>query len=277
MDFQTGVVNTSYTTPDFTAALGAYAEQLALYPYLDFGFNLTYPVPADLLLPFGEFATKYELESLIPFMWLFAQGVGNILDVSTIYIMKYLGLSSVADFATGFLSTTAHDNSLLYEAAQEVLDKNVFYNSTVLDLERTADGVSIIVQTPTGIVLVESKRLIVAIQPLLDNLQGFDLSEEEKTLFGQFAGNEYFTGIIRNSGIPDDIQLTNYDPNQPYGVPLAPSLYSLVSSGVPNLHKVTYLSTTTTANGEIAGRILEGLAQVQLANKTDSTPEWAAQ
>ena len=44
-------------------ALAAYAAQLARYPYLDAGFDLPYPVPSDLLLPFGDFVKKDSLES----------------------------------------------------------------------------------------------------------------------------------------------------------------------------------------------------------------------
>lgn len=84
MDYQTGKVVSNYTPSDPTAALGAYAEQLAKYPYVELGFDLPYPVPADLLLPFGDFVTKYNLEDMMGLLFTFAQGLGNLLTQTTV-------------------------------------------------------------------------------------------------------------------------------------------------------------------------------------------------
>ena len=62
-------------------AIGTYLQILETqFPYLDSGFNLPNPVPADLLNSFGDFVTKYGLEAMVPTVFAFAEGLGNILE-----------------------------------------------------------------------------------------------------------------------------------------------------------------------------------------------------
>ena len=60
VDMSTG--KTVEHTPPDQAAIGAamqkYAAEVAKYPGVQGGFNRTYPVPEDLLLPFGQFVEK---------------------------------------------------------------------------------------------------------------------------------------------------------------------------------------------------------------------------
>lgn len=59
-DFSTGRPVPGYIPTDPTPGLIGYAAQLAKYPYLEEGFGgILYPVPHDLLLPFGQFAKSY--------------------------------------------------------------------------------------------------------------------------------------------------------------------------------------------------------------------------
>ena len=80
IDFRTGKEVTNYVPQDPSAALQGYYGQLAQYPYVEKGFGLSYPVPEDLLLPFGTFLKKYSLENMAQFLLTFAQGLGNILE-----------------------------------------------------------------------------------------------------------------------------------------------------------------------------------------------------
>ena len=51
-----------------SAAIGRYAAQLAKYPYLNGTLGeIPDEVPADFLIPFGDFITKYELQDAVPF------------------------------------------------------------------------------------------------------------------------------------------------------------------------------------------------------------------
>jgi hypothetical protein len=64
--------------------LGIYAEQLEKYPYVELGFDLQYPVPDDLLFPFGDFVPKYGLQDLMGLSFGFTQGLGDILKQPTV-------------------------------------------------------------------------------------------------------------------------------------------------------------------------------------------------
>ena len=122
VDFRTGKNITAYVPPDPTAALAAYAAQLVKYPTLDEpGWNVPDPLPADLLISFGEFVKKYHLDGAVPIINSYAQGFGDILSIPTLYIVKYFGLSVLQGSQTGFLTTARQDNSELYEKARAEL------------------------------------------------------------------------------------------------------------------------------------------------------------
>ena len=89
-DFSTGT-SVDFDPPmdqNFATALQGYTAQLQKYPALQAGFNLTYPVAADLLLPFGDFLNKYNLSALIPPIFAYNQGYVPILNISTVYMLK---------------------------------------------------------------------------------------------------------------------------------------------------------------------------------------------
>ena len=64
-----------------------------------------------------------------------------------------------------------------------------------------------------------AKKLVVSVPPLLSNLAGFDLSTTERSLFSQFQNGAYYTSLVRNTGIPDDISITNVGAGTPYNLP----------------------------------------------------------
>jgi len=277
-DFLTGKLDLSLTYPgNISAALEAYAAQVFQYPYLDYGFDLPNPIPTDLLLPFGDFVKKYSLDALVPFAWIFAQGIGNILTLPTLYVMKTFGPNDILDLQTGFLTTALHDNSLLYSSAQAILGDDVLYSSTVLAVERdTQNGVKMVVKTPSsGLIFIESKTLIIAIQPTPDNLSPIDLDDHEQHLFAKFTWTEYFTGILKNTGIPSNTSLVNISPSLPYTIPAPPSIYTVEQTGDPGLLLVTYLSTDiTTSDNSIEDAIISQVKKVDVAGKTTSNPEF---
>ena len=121
-DFRTGQQVIGYTPSNPTAGFGAYGAQLAKYAFLNApGYNLPDPVPEDLLIPFGDFIKKYNIESAVFIINQYAQGFGNLLDVPSLYVLKYFGAGVLAGFQNGFLATVRGDNSELYEKAGKEL------------------------------------------------------------------------------------------------------------------------------------------------------------
>lgn len=119
VDSATGKNVTDYVPQDPRAAFAAYAAQLAKYPFLDKpGWDLPDPMPEELLIPFGDFVKKYQLDAVVFTIFQYAQGFGDILCIPTLYILKYFGQSVLEGAQRGFLTTARHNNGELYEKAR---------------------------------------------------------------------------------------------------------------------------------------------------------------
>lgn len=280
VDFRTGALVPGFTPSDPTAALGAYAAQIAQYPYLEAGFDLPDPVPADLLLPFGDFVTKYNLAAAVGTISSFNQGIGDLLTTPTIYVIKLFGLSIIQGIQTGFLATERHDNSEVYQKAQALLSAaNVLLlSSHVTATQRDSnDGYArLLVSTPSGPKLVKAKKIMLTIPPTIQNLAHFDLDNTERSLFSQFSTSGYYTALIRNTGIPDNVIVENTGAHTLYNLPALPGIYGINPTGIPGLHNVLYGSPTSLPSDQVKRDIIEGLHRLKKAGTLPTTtPEFA--
>lgn len=80
-------------------AIIAFEEIEGKYSFLANGFDLPSPVPADLLLPFGDFMKKYSLEAIAHYMKDTAQGFGDLLAQPTLYLMIISQRLHLTDFS----------------------------------------------------------------------------------------------------------------------------------------------------------------------------------
>ena len=168
-DFSTGLPATP-KRGDLLGAWNAFQVQVAKYPSLFYSLDdVPFPVPADLLLPFGQFITKYELQDAVPYLSLYGEGWGNFVTLPTLLAIKYFSPdffspASLSGHGPGALA--AKDNSLIYGNATQELGSYALLSSTVISMDRSAaDGVTITVQTPSGKKLIRAKKLISAIPP----------------------------------------------------------------------------------------------------------------
>lgn len=278
VDFTTGKVVAGYAPDNSSAALAGYAAQLEKYPYVEAGFDLPDPVPADLLLPFGDFVKKYNLQSLVGFLFAFAQGLGNFLDQYTLYVFKNFGLGILQDLQIGFLRTARQDNSEIYVKALAELRDNVLLQSHVIATDRSSDdGVKVLVKTPTGPKLILAKKLLITIPPKLNNLRGFDLSSNETALFSQFLNSAYYTALVRHTSIPPNTSLTNIGANTPYNIPPLPAIYSISPTRVPDLFDLKVGSATALSDSQVKSLIRDTVARLRTAGTFNTTtPEFAA-
>ncbi len=279
VDFRTGKVVAGYAPADPSAALAAYGAQLEKYAYVEAGFDLPYPVPEDLLLPFGDFVTKYNLEAAVGLQFEFQQGLGNLLEQYTLYVFKNFGLGVLQALKTGFLTTVRQDNSELYEKALAELGQDVLLQSHVIATDRSGDeGVKVLVQTPQGVKLILANRLIISIPPELNNLAGFDLSTNETSLFAQFLNSAYYTALIRNTNIPPDYRLQNIGSNTSYNLPVLPGVYAIVPTRVLGLYDVKVGSASALSDEQVRALIVDSVLRIGTARtlNTTTTPEFAA-
>lgn len=90
VDFDTGAaIPVVQNTTALGQALMGYGAQVAKYPSISTVWDIPSPIPEDLLLPLGDFLTKYSLQSLAYIAYTYQQGLGNILAATTLYVLRF--------------------------------------------------------------------------------------------------------------------------------------------------------------------------------------------
>jgi beta-cyclopiazonate dehydrogenase len=239
-DFKAGVVIPNATYPDPTTLIGPLTHYLTVlstnFPFLGQGiYDLPDPVPEDLLIPFGQFAAKYNLSDVVPVIATFSQSVGNLLEAATLYVVQHFGAAHILGLASGYMYAPA-GNQAVYNAAAEWLGDRVIYNTKVASTIRNQDGTTTVMLT-NGAAIV-AKKVLVTIPPTLDNLAGFDLDSEEQLLFKQWSEVPYYVGVTTNTGLPDLTNFINIDTSSVGNLPLTPYLWRLETVGVPGYQTV---------------------------------------
>ena len=246
LDFGTGKLvpdsALSSTPKEQAAAFATYVAQVAKYPYLSSGYHLPDPVPPDLLLPFGQFVQKYNLSATLPIISLFCEGFGDLSTVPSLYVIRYIAADFLNYvFTNTFLTTAAHHNSLLYVAAKSLLGPSVFLRSRVISVSRPAQGPAILhVSTPAGVRSFRAKRILVSFPQLLSNFAGWDLDTTEHSLFSRFHATGWYTGLLRNTSLLNNLTLQNTGADTPFNLPALPSVYNIGPSPVSGLFNVKY-------------------------------------
>jgi hypothetical protein len=264
VDFRTGRT-VAYTPPPPTA-LPAYYDLISQFGPIDTVLDLPDPVPTDLVAPFADFVRKYDMGSVVPLVFNYGQGIGNILDLPALYSINTFGQGVVRNILGGsFLTTALHDNSLLYERATAHLGDDVLLDSRVLRVDRSPAGVQVLVATPDGPRLIRAGKLVMTGPPLLRNFAGFDLDAGERSVFGQFISGAYYTGVVRLSGLPDGVSLENAAAGTPYNLPPLPGLYGVSPTGIPGLYNVKYGSPSPLSDAQVRRDIRTEIERVAKA------------
>lgn len=259
------------------AALVEYASLLEQYPYLSNGFDLPSPIPEDLLLPWGEFVDKYNLAALSYTVYLYAEGIGNILDQTTLYVMKYVSLELVhvllgeADAPT-FVASASNGNQELYDQALKQLGSDALLSSVSTAIRRQDDGVSVdVYSNATGqSTTIRAKQLLIAVQPTLSNIQslGLDITVDETSLLKQFHNSYYWNAVVKADGTPSDIGGYYFvDLDAPYAIPALPGLYSFSAvAGTSDLFTAYFASPFYLPDDEVKLAMLSDVTKTLTAN-----------
>jgi hypothetical protein len=267
IDLQTGLP-ANYTAQSPVAAFAAYVAQLAKYPMIENGLNPTYPVPEDLLLPFGDFVEKYSLGAMVQTASSINEGLGGFLSQTALYVLVAFNRELVQNLEAGFITTANHDNSKLYEKALEFLGPtNALLSSEVVATDRTGSFAKILVRGPNGLTLIQAKKIVNTIPPKLNNLFGWDLDLTEGSLFEQFGSTAYYTALLTNTGIPSNISIGNTGNSASnYHLPQLPAAYSIQQTSVPGLIAVTYGSQTAMSENQVKSSIIKEIEQFMTAS-----------
>lgn len=244
------------------APLG-YAAQQAKYSSMFEEWNLPDPIPEDLLMPFGDFLRKHNLEAFAYIAFLYDQGMANILKQPTLYVMKYQDQVQMRDLLMGtFVINALQNNQLLYDRAHAELAESAYLSSYPTKITRGDDGVRVEITTPDGKEYIKAQKLLMTIPPK-SSLPFLDLDHHEHSLFKQFNNSYYWNGVLKNTGLPIGTTFPNVNPDAALNLPSMPGLYTFLAAPVPGLHSIYYSSPRDISTHEVADDILATLARVR--------------
>ncbi|KAL4942770.1 hypothetical protein BDV06DRAFT_235206 [Aspergillus oleicola] len=216
-------------------AITRYVSLLMQHPYLADGYDLPYPVPDDLVMPFGKFVEKYDLAAAVPLIMAYVQGYADVVNYPTVYIMKYFNMNVVQGIQSGFLRPASGVNQDTFTAAANELGDDVLLNSTVSEIYRPHPESNsyqtepypqkITVNTPSGPLKIRAHKIIVAMPPAPENLAPFDLDHREAGIFSKFQSSAYYSAVLRILGLPIS-QILNHGIDTPYNVAALPGSYN---------------------------------------------------
>lgn len=192
-------------------SLSTYSRTWRNREWFENGYFQTGEVPEDLLLPFGEFLKKHDLEAslriLRDLLWL-----SDPLDTPTWHVMAVVGVHQINAFGLGLFGPSfkwpaTYSSETLFDNVLASMRDDVLLESTVVASQRADgdDGVSLTVQTPTGQRAIRARRLLISATPSPDNVAPWDLDADESALFDKFSWETLFVGVVGNTGLPEDV------------------------------------------------------------------------
>ncbi len=136
-----------------------------------------------------------------------------------------------------------------------MLVKSVLFQSELVSVQRSSKGVRAVVNTPTGRKSIQANKILNAAYPLLSNLQGWDLSAQEKKLFGKFNAHSYFASVVSTKAVGQNTTLDNIGSKDPFGVPPMPGAYGMQPTAFPNTHLLYYGANSIISTNEAQSNI----------------------
>ncbi|KAK2052904.1 FAD dependent oxidoreductase [Colletotrichum caudatum] len=271
-DFKTGYVIPNATAVDPNKLVGPLANYyltISKFGFLaDGAYDIPEDVPEDLLLPFGQFVEKYNLTDVVQVVWIFAQGVGNLLETPTLYVLQNFGAPHLLGLSAGYVYAPG-GNQQVYDKAGAFLGSDVLYNSVVVSSKRTDEGVTAVVASGSTRKLVKAKKLLITIPPTVKNLAPFDLDDSETSVFKQWEDVPYYIGVVSKSGLPDLTNYLNVDVTAPDALPQTPFVWRLETVGVPGYQTVKVIGEPDSAKAQ--GLVTDAVRKIEAAANGTST------
>lgn len=191
-------------------------------------FPVPSDIPADLLLPFGQFVAKHGIHAAVNQIFeVTGLGVGDFQNALTMFVLGAFGAPMIRSMLqqAGSITPASRRNIELYEAIQSRLGASVLLSSVVAQSERTPSGHTLWVRNSrTGkCTVVRARKLLLAIEPTPENMAPFSLDEEERAVFSKFRWQTVHAGIVAHPALPVGASLVNTPaaaaPNQYMEVP----------------------------------------------------------
>jgi hypothetical protein len=254
-------------------------------------FNFPEPddIPEELLMPFGEWIEKHNLQTAMPFIHSSTGlGVGNMTRELTLYALQAFGASmarSTLGSQGSFVPATLR-NQDIYDAIGKTLGKDVYYQSTVIESQRSKKGVTVLVRDSitNEVTKIEAKRLLISIPPTPKNTAVFDLDKNEQDVLGKLYYNNEYTGLVNNENLAANWSYFNMPaasaPDNYLVLPEAPFLARIDAMGNGTIFRLTFVGDTNTSACEAKSlmqkdldRLVESGA-IEPAEDGDNTLSW---
>lgn len=300
VDFSSGL---PITVPQDTAAIGqalmGYGAQVAKYPSLNTFWKIPQPIPEDLLMPFGAFLQKYNLQSLAYIAYSYQQGLANVLAQTTLYLIRFFDrkyniyispseneeasfsqyislytVQQVQDIAnSAFMVNGLQNNQALYDAVATELGNSVLLNTQATKIVRTDNAVLLAAKSPNTDYQITAKKLLIAIPPTPEKLQFLDLHDDEFSIFSKLNASHYWNSIVLNSGLPPNLTLTNISPAAPLAIPSVPGVYTINMTPFPGVVCPLYGSDHALSDAEVQADILATIKRIRQGMNISVTTE----
>ena len=218
-------------------------------------------IPEDLLLDFGDFAKKYGIEAAVPQIVTIAGGVGTPITTPTLYMMQAFGAPMARALLTGSsLVPSSRNNSELYSRIAEQLGDDVLYSSEMVEAERNSSGVFAFVRSSNGdSIVIHAKRLLITIEPTIQNMAPLALDDTEKSVFGKWQYSNLYASIVSHPSLPKNGALVNTPleaaPSDYLAIPQLPYLARFSYIGPPGFRGL--IGVNRTLSSTAAKRVVE--------------------
>jgi beta-cyclopiazonate dehydrogenase len=188
----------------------------------------------------------------------------------TLYVIQYIGVPHAAALNEGYVRPI-DGIAALYKSAGKELGSDVLLETTPESVQRSENGVEVIARSADGTkTLLKGKQLLITIPPLLDNLHGFPLSQQESHIFSKWQYHQYWAALVNDTGLPNDVNLVNVDPERLYGVPEEPFIWRLDNHWAPGYHNIKLVGGSEFGEDEAKAYMYEKLELLR-AEETYST------
>jgi hypothetical protein len=194
--------------------------------------------------------------------FLFGQGIGDLLRMPTVYVMKLVSTQVLTTVFGGGFIHPPDGIAALYDRAAEQLGDDVLLGANVEHVDRHRGGVTLHVRTDRGQREVRCKQLLVTVPPTLDNLRVLDLDALEASTFARFRSNFYWAVVARLSGVPAGLSIGNAGANTLYHLPPLPGTYGAQATAVPGVWDIKYGSTTWLPDAEVKRRVVADIQRL---------------
>ena len=274
-DMETGIPLRGFSPP---RNYSPYTAELNKYPELAYSWKLPDPVPQDLLIPFGEFITKYSLQNIAYSLYLYSAGIGNILTQVTVNFFKWLDYSYIDGVRGNNVWTARRNNGELYVRALAELGPSALVSSTVTGAHRGryGKGVRLVVRTPTGNKLIVASQMLISMPPVLENMGPLGLDRRETDLFDKFTYTAYYIGLVNNTGLANNTRYINAGASTTYNIPDLPAVYSISPTRADGVFLYWYGSQTAMSEEEVVAATAATIRRLTNATTTTQNLDFLA-